>query len=299
MFKTLSLFRVTSTQAMSALQLHAALAPAIWQPCAPTQPLSVGWVPPRGHENGALVEPIDSNWMLRLQVEQRILPTQAVARRVQELAAAIEETTGRKPGKKALVELKEQAIHELLPRTLTRRSHVDVWLAVDVGWLVVGSTSNTRLDEVTTLLIQAWPGLQLSFLQTQMTPATLMGGWLLDGQPDYAGFSLGSETELKATDGTKAKVAYSNHGLDRAEIVDHIKAGKTVTRLELGYRDRVAFTLTEGLRLKKLALLDLAFEGRQQAQGDEQFDADVALTCGELRELLPALIDALDGEVQR
>lgn len=298
MFKNLSLFRFAITQAaLSAAELSEALAVAAWQPCAPTQPLSVGWVPPRGHAHGPLVEPVDSDWMLRLQVEQRVLPAQAVKRRVQALADQVEEQTGRKPGKKALVDLKEQAIHEMLPTTLTRQSHVDVWLARDLGLLMVGSTSAPRLDEVCMLLIQAWQGLTIRNVQTQTAPATLMTQWLLDG-PDYAGFGLGREMELKATDESKATVRYTRHSLDRAEIIDHIKAGKLATRLELDYRERVAFTLTDGLRLKRIEILDLAFEGRKQSGSDDQFDADVALACGEFRMLLPALIDALDGEVQ-
>ncbi|MFS9598788.1 recombination-associated protein RdgC, partial [Klebsiella variicola] len=43
------------------------------------------------------------------------------------------------------------------------------------------------------------------------------------------------------------------------------------------WRDRVAFTLTEGLAIKKISFLELAFEGRPEASGDEAFDADLAL----------------------
>lgn len=300
MFKNLTLLRAATAAGLglSVAALNDALAAAAWQPCAPSQPISIGWVPPRGHEHGALVEQIDRDWILRLQVEQRVLPAQAVKRRTQALANKVHEETGRKPGKKALAELKEQAIAELLPKTLTRQSHVDVWLAADTGLLVIDSTSDTRVDEICTLLIQAWPGLTLSFLQTQTAPTALMAAWLLDGATDYSGFDLGAETTLKAADGSKATVSYTKHSLDRAEIADHIRAGKAPTKLALSFKDRVAFTLTDGLRLKGVELLDLAFEGRQQAQDDDAFDADVALACGELRVLIPALVDALDGEVQ-
>ncbi len=57
---------------------------------------------------------------------------------------------------------------------------------------------------------------------------------------------------------------------------------------------RVSFSLTEGMQLKKLAFLDVVFEGA--ASQDEGFDADVALATGELRKLLPDLLEALGGE---
>jgi recombination associated protein RdgC len=75
--------------------------------------------------------------------------------------------------------------------------------------------------------------------------------------------------------------------------------GKMPTRLALTWADRVSFVLTEALQLKKLSFLETVFEGAPSnpADGrDDQFDADVALATGELRKLIPDLIEALGGE---
>jgi recombination associated protein RdgC len=54
--------------------------------------------------------------------------------------------------------------------------------------------------------------------------------------------------------------------------------------------------LTESLQLKKLAFLEGVFDDR--ASDDESgFDTDVALTTGELTQLIPELIEALGGEM--
>ena len=58
--------------------------------------------------------------------------------------------------------------------------------------------------------------------------------------------------------------------------------------------DRVSFLLTEGLQIKKIALLDAVMDG--QSQDDGGFDADVAIATGELSRLIPDLIEALGGE---
>jgi len=58
----------------------------------------------------------------------------------------------------------------------------------------------------------------------------------------------------------------------------------------------VSFVLTEGLQLKKLAFLDVVFEGASSDK-DDGFDADAAIATGELSKLLPDLIDALGGEM--
>ena len=62
--------------------------------------------------------------------------------------------------------------------------------------------------------------------------------------------------------------------------------------------------MTEALTLKKIQLLDVVLEGAgiDAAQGgrdDDPFDADVAIATGELRQLLPALIEALGGLHER
>jgi recombination associated protein RdgC len=65
------------------------------------------------------------------------------------------------------------------------------------------------------------------------------------------------------------------------------------------WNGRVSFVLTEALTLKKIKLLDVVLEGTPEPQGDDGFDADVALSTGELRLLIPDLLAALGGELVR
>ena len=295
MMKHLILYRIVEAGDIGAELLQTQLGKEPFLPCAPTQPLAVGWAPPRGIEHAPLVECIDGQWLLKLQREQRILPAPVIAKRVDELADQIEQQTARKPGKKQRKELKEQATHELLPKAFTRTSATRVWIDPELAMVMVDAGSSGRADEVVTLLIQAVPGLSLQLVQTAQSPAAVMAAWLNDGEPPQ-GFQLGRELELKATDEQKSVVRYGRHPLDIEEVVAHIVAGKAPTRLELCWKERVQFTLTEGFALRKIQFLDLAMEGRAAGATDEAFDADAALFTGELRHLLPELIEALGGE---
>lgn len=295
MFKNLITYRIGEGWTADAQQLAEQLAKEPFLPCAPTQPLAVGWAPPRGIEHAPLVEVIDGHWLVKLKREVRLLPSSVVQERVDELAERIEETTGRKPGKKAKKDLKEQAQHELLPRAFTKTSATQVWIAPAQGLLFVDAGSSSRADEVVTLLIQASPGLSLQLVQTAESPAAVMAAWLMDGVTPE-GFQIERECELKGSDEQKPVVRYARHPLDIEEVRAHLTSGKMPTRLALSWKERVAFTLTEGLAIKKISFLDLAFEGRAEASGDEAFDADAALATGELGRLIPALIEGLGGE---
>jgi len=295
MFKNLISYRIGEGWQTDATQLAEQLAKQPFLACAPTQPLAVGWAPPRGIAHAPLVEVVDGHWLIKLKREQRLLPSSVVQERIDELAEQIEATTGRKPGKKAKKDLKEQATHELLPRAFTKTSATQVWIEPKQGLLFVDAGSSSRADEVVTLLIQASAGLSLQLVQTAESPAACMAAWLLDGVTPE-GFQIERECELKGSDEQKPVVRYARHPLDIEEVRAHLTSGKMPTRLALSWNERVAFTLTEGFTIKKISFLDLAFEGRPEASGDEAFDADLALATGELGRLIPALIAGLGGE---
>lgn len=271
-----------------------ALATVPFAECGATQPRAIGWVSPRGEAHGALVEAIDGQWLLQLMVETKLVPGSVIKRQVETLAAQIEKTTGRKPGKKETRALKDQALLDLLPMAFTKRASVKVWISPASRLLVIDAGSASRADETLTALTQVLPGLSAQLINTTQSPEAAMADWLVSGEPPTP-FTIDRDCELKAADGEKPVVRYARHALDLPEIREHIAAGKRPTRLALTWNDRLSFTLTESLQLKKIAFLDGVFEGRV-ADGDEGFDANAAIATGELAPMIGELIDALGGE---
>ena len=295
MFKNLTIYRMGPDWQPSQQEVEDALAKGLFQPCGATEALSMGWVQPRGIEHGPLIEIIDGQIHLKLQIESRVLPGSVVKERVDEIAAEIEEQTGRKPGKKALKDLKEQATQELLPLCFRKRHSVRVWISPKERLLMIDASSPARCEEVVSLLIKSLDGLALHLVQSAETPAACMAAWLMDGVPPE-GFTIDRECELKSEDELKSVVRYARHALDIDEVRAHLTSGKRPTRLAMTWKDRVSFLLTDTLQLKKIAFLDLVFEGRVEPEKDEAFDADAALATGELIQLIPALIEGLGGE---
>lgn len=301
MFKNLIVYRIGEGWSATASQLETELAKARFVPCGATQQKSAGWVEPRGEAHGPMVEMVGGQWVLKLMSEQRVVPGSVVKRRTEEIAEQIEQQTGRKPGKKQTKELKEQALLELLPMAFTKQGSTWVWISPKARLLVLDCGSQARADEVVTLLVKALDGLALSLIQTEMSPAVAMAHWLGTGEPPYQ-FSIDRECELKSPDEMKSVVRYARHPLDTDEVKQHIQAGKVPTRVAMTWRDRVSFVLTEALQLKKLAFQDVVFEGEaaqsanSKAAKAEAFEADVAISTGELVQMLPDLFEALGGE---
>ncbi|MDR0226117.1 MAG: recombination-associated protein RdgC, partial [Burkholderiaceae bacterium] len=187
----------------------------------------------------------------------------------------------------------DEAKLDLLPMAFTKQGAMWVWLDPQARTLVLDTGSQARADEVVSSLVEGLTGFALALVDTQTSAQAAMAHWLTT-QESPAGFSIDRECELKAADESKAVVHYGRHPLDIEEVKQHIQHGKLPTRVAMTWDDRVSFVLTEGLQLRKVAMLDAVMEG--QSQDDGGFDADVAITTGELSKLIPDLIEALGGE---
>lgn len=298
-FKNLMIYRLVSGWPTAVSPLEEALGKAQFVECGASQEKSVGWLEPRGHAHGPMVEVVGGQWLLKLMVEVKVVPGSVVKRKVQDQLDHIEATTGRKPGKKEKREISEDARMALLPMAFSKQSSVLVWVDPVAGFLLTDAGSQAKADEVMTWLIKAVDGLVVQLVNTQTSPAAAMSIWLStqEAPPD---FSVDRECELKAADESRAVVRYTRHALDTDEVSQHIAKGKVPTRLALTWSDRVSFVLTEALQLKKIAFLETVFEGAAASPADgkdDNFDADVAIATGELRKLIPDLLEALGGEV--
>jgi recombination associated protein RdgC len=263
--------------------------------CGASQEKSIGWTEPRGEAHGPLVESVGGQLILKLKIETRALPGSVITRKAEERVAQIEATTGRKPGKKETREIKEDIKLELLPLAFSKESSVSVWIDPEASLLVIDAGSQARADEVVTMLVKSLSGLAVKLIDTKVSPTAAMSEWLISQEPP-AGFTVDRECELKAADESKAVVRYTRHPLDTDEVRQYVESGKLPTRLALTWDSRVSFVLTEGLQIKKLAFLDVVFEGASTGK-DDGFDADTLIATGELRKLLPDLLEALGGEV--
>jgi recombination associated protein RdgC len=301
MFKNALVYRIDHWEPPTLSEFENRLGGSRFVECGASQPESAGWVAPRGDAHGALAESVGGQLILKLATETKAVPGGVVKTQVEAELDKIEKDTGRRPKGKRVKELKEQVIHSLLPRAFPKRAETLVWVDAQAQLVLVGAGSAKKADAVVTRLLDLLAGgCKLSLLQTELSPATAMATWLSEKEAP-AGFSIDRDCELKQPDSEKAAVRYARHTLDIDEVAEHIKQGKLPTQLAMTWSGRVSFVLTEALTLKKIKLLDVALEGAGAAAGtaDDGFDTDVAITTGELRQLLPALVEALGGLQQQ
>ncbi len=302
MFKNAIVYRIDQWEPPTQADIERRLEAGRFAECAPSQPEAAGWFEPRGEKHGALLESVGGQLILQLCTERKPVPSGVVKQQLEARLDRLEAETGRRPKGKAKKELKEQVVHELLPRAFPKRASTLVWLDLQARLVLIGATAGKQTDAVVTRLVDLFGGLRLAPLQTELSPATAMAGWLSEKEAPR-GFSIDRECELKQPDSEKAAVRYARHTLEIDEVGEHIKQGKLPTQLAMTWNGRVSFVLTDTLAIKKIKLLDVVLEqggqGQDRGDGDGGFDADVALTTGELRGMLPDLIEALGGPLEK
>ena len=286
MFKNATIYRCTAAPAIGDLPEFVA--------CGPTQQQSAGFVPVA--KGMGLLEKVGGDQFARLQIETKKAPAAAVKRRAEELAEEIEKQTGRKPGRKGMKELKEQALLELLPNVIPARKTIGVVL-LGSGWIVIDSTSATICDLVVTELVKATPGMVVQAARTNETPTAVMSDWLLTGEPAQ-GFTVDRECELKTCDEMKSVVRYARHPLDIEEVREHIRLGKVPTKLAMTFQGRVSFVLTAGMQLRKIETIAGGESEASAGDAESAWLAEAGLFAAEMTNLMPALIDALGGECE-
>lgn len=269
---------------------------ALFTPCGATQELSIGFIPPRG-EHDAVVEHVAGQVILKVMIETRSVPADALRKRVDEVCATIEEQTGRKPGKKERRDITDETRRSMLPTAFPKQRAVLIWIDRENKRMVLDAATQSVADLVITLLVNQFPWMAPRILNTTKTPQSTMAVWLHLGEAEGR-FQLERSCELKSCMEDKAVVRYNNHTLDIDEVKQHIDQGKLPTKLGLNWNGRVDFTLTESFVLKKVKLTEVVLEEGNADVKREGFDADVALTTGELTRLIDDLIEEHGGVME-
>ncbi|AVR86995.1 recombination-associated protein RdgC [Thauera aromatica] len=296
-FKNLQIYRLPANWGITLEQFEEQLAKKPFHPCSSQDMESRGWLSPLGNE--VLVHAVGGQWLVALGFEHRLLPSAVVKQEADERAEELAEQQGYKLGRKQMKELREQITQELLPRAFTRRRRLFAWIDPVNGWLVVDAASQSKAEDLIEQLRHSLDHFPLALLRTERSPMSAMTDWLA-GSEAPAGFTIDQDCELRSIAEDKAAVRYVRHPLEGDEVKGHLEAGKLPTRLALTFDDRISFVLTEKLEIKRLDFLDIVRDQLGEADKDDTeavFNAEFALMTGELSHLLPAVVEALGGEI--
>lgn len=297
-FKNLKIFRLSPSWQPSSDEFEALLAKqAFVDGQFSGEPLNMGWAP-FFEEEGTFVHKVENNYLVRLVVEKKLLPTSVINQFAKAKALEVEEEQGYKVGRKQMKEIKENVTAALRTKAFSIYRETRVWFDLDNHWMIVDTGASSKADEVIGLLAKVLDPLPLLSYMTEQSPTSCMTSWLLeDNAPD--GFTIDQDTELKSMTDSRISVRYANHTPEHEELSKQITSGKTCTRLAMTWNDRVSFVLNDAGDIRRITPLEVLAEAREPINSDdaiEHFDAEMVLMFGELNALIRDLTEALGGE---
>jgi recombination associated protein RdgC len=287
-FRNLTLFRFPEAFGFSGL-LDGVAACAL-KPVGALELSSQGFVPPMGEASDSLTRLIDNALWLTVGTEDKILPAAVVNAALAKRLAEIEQHEGRKLGGRARKRLKDDLIHEMLPRALVKPSRTNCYLDLQRSLLVVDTPSRRRAESVVSEIRRALGSFPALPLNAEVAPRAVLTGWLVEALPH--GLALGDAAVLSdpADRGARAKLDGQELACD--EVRAHLEAGKQVTRLQVTLDDLLQVDVCEDLALRKLRLLDGTMETLENSDRKDlraELDARFALQVGALVRLFDVL----------
>jgi recombination associated protein RdgC len=288
-FRNLTLFRFAPSLDLAALDT--ALEDFRLKPVGPLEMSSRGFVSPFGRDEPALSHRVGDGIWITVGGEDKILPSAVVNDVTAQKAAEMEEREGRRLGGRARKRLKEEVLHELLPRAFVRPVRSNAHIDTALGFIAVDTSSRKNAENVLTEVRQALGSFPALPLNAEVAARSVLTGWLA-GEPLPDGLSLGDECEMKDPADRGAVVRCTRQELEAEEIGKHLEAGKQCSKLALTLDDHLSFVFGDDLVVRKLKFLDGAVESLENTERDSlraEMDARYALMVGELKRLFVVL----------
>lgn len=292
--KALTCLTLTDFPVMPAETLAEKLEAERFVPCQSIERERHGFIP--AFEQESQVRKVNDVFWVQLMSEVKPIPGSAVKRLLRERVTELEQKEVRRVGKKEQKELKEQIIDELVQKAVPVQSTLTIMLDPSKNLMVVGTTSTKKVDLALKLLLKCIDGFNPAYMRFEKSVQAQMTELLMDEESSI--FATDSSLVLKGQTAPAATVRFAKHSLAGPEVVTHLNAGLRPVSLELGWRDRLSFVLTEKLEIKSLNYLELVTSELEAAPPEdpaELIDAMLMVQTGEVRAMMADLSDWLGG----
>lgn len=300
-FKNALVYRLSRdmSQSLKLLNLHDAMVKLLFSPCGSQDMVRTGW-----KSNGDIPEIIHrtTDMLITVVRESKNIPNTVIKEALNAKVAKLEADQGRKLKKTEKDSIKDEVLHQLIPRAFTSTRTTQIWIDLKESRIVVDTGSARQAEDALAFLRKTLGSLPVVPLTLENPVELTMTDWLKKGLMPQ-GFEALEEVELKAILEDGGVVRAKKQDLHCDEITTHLDAGKVVTRLALDWQKRVSFILDDSATLKRLKFCDELVEQNSDVDVEEDACArryaDFMLMCDELRTVINDTIAALGGEAKR
>lgn len=265
------------------------------KPCPPHARFLYGWLPP---VKTSYIHDCLGNAVICFGKEERVLPRNVVQREVEERVNMLEAQRGYPVKRAERAQLAEDIEFELLPKSFCVQKRVLGLFDHTQKRLYINTSSLNQASQFVTYLRKSVPGLSLEPIAPFEALSSHFTRWITDPSSLPSHIQLAADCVLLSPQDEKKRFHCKGYELPADEILNLLSQGLVATEISLIWHERIQFTLTQDLILKKLKCLDYLADDFQEVRKlgeDEQLDAGITLLAGELRTLCDDLIIPLSN----
>lgn len=296
-FKNLRLYRLLKPFGLSEDELIERLQARAFRHCSSHEPTSQGWSSPLGRGSERLAHEVGGCMMICVRQEDKLLPAGVINEALEEKVEVMETEEARKLSRRERSDLRDEIIHQLLPKAFVRSSRTFAMIDRQNGWILVDASSANKAEALVTLLRETLGSLPVRPFEVTIAPASVFTEWL--GQPaKYTDFALLDSCELRDSVDEGGVIRCKGQDLAADEIQAHLSAGKQVVKLAVEWDERISCTLESDLSIKRIKFLDIIQEEAADAQTEDEiacFDVAFSLMSLEFRRLIPRILQLFGG----
>jgi recombination associated protein RdgC len=299
-FKNIRLKTLATPIAFDELALAKQLENCRFKPCAKSLPSSYGFVPPVDekqnqdqNQDQALVLATQGALLIKLRIEEKILPPSVVRDALAEEVKSIEASSGRRLYRDEKERLKDEIHQTLLTKAFSRFTHIHAYIDTERQWLIVDAASPKRLALFCSLFTRCVENQAFEPVIEPIPPIATK--WLL--QQNYpASLAFAKACLMKAGDEQGSIVRVKNIELENEKVQSFLRDGSFITELALEWQQQLRFTLKEDFCLANVKFLEGLKELADYSHQDnsispaERAVADLSLMTATLRLFLDDLL---------
>lgn len=276
------------------VNLTESLAEDIIKPCPPHAKFTYGWIPSFADE---LVYEITGCSLICLGKEERILPRSVIQRTLQEKVNKLEQERGFPVKKSEKGQLAEDIEFELLPKAFCVQKKLYAILDNINNRLIINTSSNNQATQLISLLRKSIPEISIEPVTVDANLALKFATWIQDPTCLPKNFELAANCLLFSEEDEKKQFNCKGYKLPADEIHSLLEKGLLASEVSLVWYERIQFTLTQNLVIKRLKCLDYLVDELHEANKNDidnpGIDASLTLLAQELRSLLNNLLPVL------
>ncbi len=298
-FKNLMIYRLTSELKLTSKTLDEQLQETKFTPCSQHDMSKFGWSAPLA--GSELLHFSQGNqFLLVSHKEDKLLPANVVKKETEARIEELEAKEARKLKKTEKQAVKDQVVSMLLPRAFSKHQFTAIWLDLDNQLVYVDAASSKRAEDSLALLRKTLGSLPVVPISFTVPVAERMTDWIAKGHTP-AWLTPLEEAELKSFE-TDSVIRCKRQILESEEIMQHLQAGKFITKLAIDWESHFSCVLNEDATLSRLKFADEVREKNEDILKEDvaqRFDADFLLMTEELKLFTQNMIEEFGGIKER